>query len=462
MTAAHTLTAVEMLARFRARTLSPAEVWADLEAHIARAEPAIRALYLYDPQRARAEAAAATQRWARGQPRGALDGVPATVKDNIATAGEPMPLGTAATALTPQAEDAPPAARLRAAGAIIFAKTTMPDFGMTSSSLSSFHPLARNPWDRTRTPGGSSSGAAAGAAAGYGPLHVGTDIGGSVRLPAGWCGLVGHKPSFGRIPIDPPYVGRCAGPMTRTVEDAALMMAVLSAPDWHDGTSLPPEKIDWSDLAAPVQGLRIGLMLDAGFGLPVAAEIRAAVEKAAAAFARAGATVEPVAPIWTRAMMDGLDAFWRARLWADLESMDEARRDKVLPYVRQWAAGGAEVTGAQAVRGFGQTMEMRKAAARLFAAVDFVLSPTAPVAAFPAELSSPLDDPQRPFEHIGFTVGWNMTEQPACSINCGFTSGGLPIGLQIVGRRFDDLGVLRLARAYETWRGPIASWPTAA
>jgi Asp-tRNA(Asn)/Glu-tRNA(Gln) amidotransferase A subunit family amidase len=335
----------------------------------------------------------------------------------------------------------------------------MPDYGMTSSSLSSFHALARNPWDRSKTPGGSSSGAGAAGAAGYGPLHVGTDIGGSVRLPAGWCGLVGHKPSLGRIPIDPPYVGRCAGPMTRTVDDTALMMAVLSKPDWHDGMSLPPAKIDWSSLDGTIDGLRVGLMTEAGFGLPVEPEVKAAVEKAAARFAQAGAKVEPVAPIWTRAMIEGLDAFWRARLWADLEPMPPAQRDKVLPYIRQWAEGGAKVTGAQAVRGFGQTMEMRKAAAKLFSGLDFVLSPTAPVPAFPAELSSPLDDPAKPFEHIGFTVGWNMTEQPACSINCGFTKTGLPIGLQIIGRRFDDLGVLRLAKAYEGWRGPITNWP---
>jgi aspartyl-tRNA(Asn)/glutamyl-tRNA(Gln) amidotransferase subunit A len=459
MTAPHALSAVEMLVQFRARKLSPSEVWQDLENHIAHCEPLIQALYLYDPETARAEAKAATERWAKGQPHGALDGVPATVKDNIATKGAPMPLGTAATTLAPYAEDAPPAARLREAGAIIFAKTTMPDYGMTSSSLSSFHALARNPWDRTKTPGGSSSGAGAAGAAGYGPLHIGTDIGGSVRLPAAWCGLVGHKPSLGRIPIDPPYVGRCAGPMTRTVDDTALMMAIVSKPDWHDGMSLPPAKIDWSGLDATVDGLRIGLMTEAGFGLPVDPEVKATVEKAAARFAEAGAKVEPVAPIWTRAMIDGLDKFWRARLWADLEPLPQGERDKVLPYVRQWAEGGAHVSGVEAVRGFGQTMEMRKAAAKLFSTLDFVLSPTAPVPAFPADLSSPLDDPTKPFEHIGFTVGWNMTEQPACSINCGFTKGGLPIGLQIIGRRFDDLGVLRLAKAYESWRGPITTWP---
>src|SRR3989440_7632098 len=159
-----------------------------------------------------------------------------------------MPLGTAATKLVPYEQDAPPPARLREAGAIIFSKTTMPDLGMTSSGVSSFHPLTRNPWDLSKNPGGSSSGAGAAGAAGYGPLHVGTDIGGSIRLPAGWCGLVGLKPSFGRVPVDPPFLGRVAGPMTRTVADTALLMSVLSAPDARDHLSLPPADLPWSSL----------------------------------------------------------------------------------------------------------------------------------------------------------------------------------------------------------------------
>lgn len=461
MTAIHDLTARAMLAQFRAKTLSPTEVWQHLEGHIARWEPHLTALYAYDPEGARKEAAASTARWAKGEPRGVLDGVPVTVKDNIATKGVPVPLGSAANPLTPAAEDAPAPARLREAGAIIFTKTTMPDYGMTSSGRSSFHTISRNPWDFSKTPGGSSSGAGAAGAAGYAPLHVGTDIGGSVRLPSGWCGLVGLKPSLGRIPVDPPYVGRCAGPMTRTVDDNALMMAVLSQPDWRDGMSLPVQDIDWTSLALDPRGLRVGLMLDAGFGMPVEAEVRKAVEAAAARFAAAGAVVEPVAPILNPGMVDGLDKFWRTRLWADIETLTPAQRGKILPYVLQWAERGAGIPGTEVVRGFNQTMTMRQVAAKMFSNHDFVLSPTAPVPAFPAELSSPLEDPARPFEHIGFTVAWNMTEQPAISINCGFTASGLPIGLQIIGRRFDDLGVLRMAKAYETWRGPITNWPTA-
>src|SRR5690606_19160651 len=193
-------------------------------------------------------------------------------------------LGTAATALVPAAQDAPPAARLREAGAVFLAKTTMPEFGMLSSVLSSFHPLTRNPWNTAMNPGGSSAGAGAAAAAGYGPLHIGTDIGGSVRLPAAWCGLVGLKPSLGRVPIDPPYMGRCAGPMTRTVTDAALMMAVLSQPDARDHMSLPPATIDWLNLRRDIKGLRFGLLLDAGCGMPVDPQIEEAVKEAARLF----------------------------------------------------------------------------------------------------------------------------------------------------------------------------------
>ncbi len=208
--------------------------------------------------------------------------MPATVKDNIATKGEPTPVGTAASDMTPAAADAPPAARLREAGAILFAKTTMPDYGMLSSGLSSHHPLARNPWKLDRNPGGSSAGAGAAAAALYGPLHVGTDIGGSVRLPAGWCGVVGLKPSAGRVPIDPPYVGRVAGPMTRDVADAGLMMATLTRPDARDYTSLDYEALDWTVRPAPLKGLRIGLLLAAGCGDSCGPETRAGVERAAA------------------------------------------------------------------------------------------------------------------------------------------------------------------------------------
>ena len=308
-------------------------------AHVAAWEPHIRALYAFDPDGARQVAKASTERWHNGEPMGLLDGMPVTIKDNIATRGVPVPLGAATSRLVPASVDAPPAARLREAGAVIFSKTTMPDYGMLSSGLSSFHPLTRNPWDLSKNPGGSSSGAGAAAAAGYGPLHLGTDIGGSVRLPACWCGLVALKPSLGRIPIDPPYVGRVAGPMTRTVDDAALMMSVLSRPDRRDGMSLPPDSINWKALDKPLRKLRIGLMLDLGVGQALEPEVRAVAVKAARSFEAAGAIVTEVQGILTREMLDGLDNFWRARMWDDLEKLTPAERGKALPYIVQMGRG---------------------------------------------------------------------------------------------------------------------------
>ncbi|TCP85204.1 aspartyl-tRNA(Asn)/glutamyl-tRNA(Gln) amidotransferase subunit A [Rhizobium sp. PP-CC-2G-626] len=449
----------QLRARFADRSLSPSEYWLAVEARIAAFEPSVAALYAYDPDDARVQAATSTARWLKGAPLGPLDGIPVTLKELIATKGTPVPLGTAATVLTPAEADSPVAARMREDGAVIFAKTTCPDYGMLSSGLSSFHPLSRNPWNTAMNPGGSSAGAAAAGAAGYGPLHIGTDIGGSVRLPAGWTGLFGFKPSNGRIPIDPYYVGRCAGPMTRTVEDAAFAMATLSRPDERDATSLPPNAIDWMDLDIDVKGMRIGLMIDAGCGLEAEPEVKAAVITGARQFEAAGAEIIEVGPVMTRGMLDGLDHFWRAKFWGDIRTLAAERRAMILPYIHAWAEKGADVTGVEAVAGFGQTMEMRKAAARLFSTVDAVLSPTNPVVSYPADWASPTNDPERPFEHIAFTVPWNMSEQPAASINAGFSTSGMPIGLQIVGPRYADLTVLKLSKLFETLTGGIRRWP---
>src|SRR6202790_1710425 len=461
VTSLHDLSAVDLIAGYRARQFSPSEVLEDVLSHIAVWEPHIKALYAFDPDGARASAKASTERWQKGEPVGALEGVPVTIKDNIATKGVPVPLGAASVPLVPAASDAPPAARLREAGAVIFSKTTMPDYGMLSSGLSSFHPLTRNPWDLSKNPGGSSAGAAAAAAAGYGPLHLGTDIGGSVRLPACWCGLVALKPSLGRIPVDPPYVGRVAGPMTRTVDDAALMMSVLSRPDRRDGMSLPPDNINWKALDRSLRKLRIALMLDLGVGQALEREVREVAVKAARAFEAAGAIVTEMPGILTREMLDGLDAFWRARSWEeDLSELTPAERAKVLPYIYKWAETGAKLTGVDVVRGFNATMAIRAAAAKLFADIDYVISPVSPVVNFPAELASPSNDPAKPFEHICYTVPWNMAENPAVSINGGFSAGRFPIGVQTVGRRFDDLGVLGMAKAFEGLRGAQKPWPS--
>ncbi|RZL35519.1 MAG: amidase, partial [Rubrivivax sp.] len=326
------LSAAELLAAYRSGALSPVEVMQAVLAHAAAREGELHALCAVDAEGALAAARASEARWQAGTAL-PLDGVPVTLKENIAVPGAAYRLGTAATAEGATADfEAPPAARLREAGAIAWARTTMPDYGMLSSGLSSLYAEpARNPWNTAMTPGGSSAGAAAAAAAGYGPLHLGTDIGGSIRLPAGWCGLVGLKPSHGRVPIKPGYAGRVAGPLTRTVADAALMLAALAKPDARDPTQLPPGQVLLRPLE--LQKLRIGLMLDAGWGDAVQPEVAAAVTAAARTFEQAGAVVEPLAGFTTREMADGIDRFWRMRSWLDISALPADRRAQVLPYI---------------------------------------------------------------------------------------------------------------------------------
>ncbi len=454
------LSATDLLHAFRGKALSPVEVTEAVLARIAARDTVLNATWALDPEGAMAAARQSEARWMVGAPMGALDGVPITIKENIATKGVPIPLGTAATDLHPAAADAPPAARVREAGAVILGKTTMPDYGMLSSGLSSFHKLARNPWNPNCNPGGSSAGAGAAAAAGYGPLHLGTDIGGSVRLPAGWCGIVGLKPTAGRIPIDPPYIGRVAGPMTRSVADNALLMEVLSQPDWRDHMSLPPAEIAWRDLDRDLRGLRIGLLLHPGIGAAPEPDVAAAITDAARRFEAAGCIVEPLDPFLTPEMMAGLDQFWRTRSWSDFLLLPEARRAKVLPFIRAWIETADGLDGVTVLRGFNRIIEMSAACVHATHRFDYVISPTAPMPAYQADWPCPTNDPARPFEHIGFTVGFNMSGQPAVSVNADYTSGGLPIGLQIIGHRFDDIGVLRMARAWEQLRPAQRAWPT--
>jgi aspartyl-tRNA(Asn)/glutamyl-tRNA(Gln) amidotransferase subunit A len=262
------------------------------------------------------------------------------------------------------------------------------------------------------------------------------------------------------VPIDPPYLGRVAGPMTRSVADAALMMATLAQPDARDFMSLPPQRLDWRVAPAKLDGVRIGVLLEAGCGYATAAPVRAAVERAGRDFAAAGAIVEPLAPFLTQEMLDGLDRFWRTRALVDMRAMPPERRKTILPFILEWAESAASFSGEVVFQGFSQIMAMRKAAVRATQPYDFVILPTAPITAFEAELASPSKDPLNPLPHVCCTVAFNMSEQPAASINCAYSAEGLPIGLQIVGRRFDDLGVLGVAMAFEAMRASEArAWP---
>jgi aspartyl-tRNA(Asn)/glutamyl-tRNA(Gln) amidotransferase subunit A len=458
------LSAVDLLQGYASKAFSPVEVHEAVQRRIEVVEPIIAALWAADPEASAAAARRSEARWRALEPVGALDGVPITIKDNIATRGIPVPSGTAATVLEPAVEDAPPAARAAESGAVLLGKTTMPDLGMLSSGLSSFHRLTRNPWNTELNPGGSSAGGAAAAAAGYGPLHLGTDIGGSLRLPASWTGIVTLKPSAGRIPIDPPYFGRVAGPMTRTVPDAALLMSVLSEPDRRDYMSLPPQRLDWSLAGARVTGLRVGVLFDAGCGLAVDPEVRDSVAAAARLFAEGGAVVEEVTPFVTAEMLADIDLFWRVRAWEWFSKLSHERQGMVLPYIADWSRGGADVPGVVLMRCVNRMLEVASATVRGTADYDLVLSPASPVAAFDAHWASPVNDVTRALEHIAFTMPYNMSGQPASSINCGWTQDGRCIGLQIAGPRFGDVEVLRATAWYEQARGSDVApvWPAAA
>ena len=458
--ALHDLSAAELSDAYRSRRLSPVEVTRAVLARIDAWEPKINAMFVVDAEGALAQASQSERRWREAEPLSALDGVPITIKDNIATKGVPTPVGTAAGDFTPASTDAPPAARVRAAGCVILGKTTMPDFGMLASGVSSLHGTTRNPWKLDRNPAGSSSGAGAAIAAGYGPLALGTDIGGSVRLPAAYNGIFALKPSLGRIPIYPPYLGRVTGPMTRTVRDAAMLMSEVTKPDARDFMALRYENIDWPGLLAlDVRGKKLGLVRRIGAGLPVQPAVSAAIEAAAKLMESAGAVVEPVEAFIPRELQAALDRFFQVRLLAEMEQLAPERRAKILPFVRAWCEQAENVRGTEALRSLGEIMRMREKAVAAIQGYDFLLSPTSPITAYGAEEPAPGSDPTHALEHVAFTAPFNMSEQPAASICAGYDGDGLPIGLQIVGHRFDDLGVLGLAHVYEMLRPRPKPWP---
>ncbi|MGJ9402106.1 amidase [Arthrobacter sp. KK5.5] len=449
------LSAADLAARY-ADGLDPREAVESVLARIAEREPVLNAFHHHDPERVRNDAEASARRWASGTQHSPFDGVPVTIKENIPRAGVAVPSGTALPNPPVAAANAPITDRLEEAGLVILGSTTMPDWGMLSSGVSSRHGITRNAWDPTLTTGGSSAGAGAAAAAGYGPLHVGTDIGGSIRLPGTWAGLATLKPSAGLVPLHAPYLGRAAGPLARTVGDAALLMSVIARPDTRDHGSRPYPDMDWFAPPADPSGLRVGLQLDAGSGAAVDPEVAAAVERAAGLFAAAGATVAPLAPFMTAEQLAGIDAFWRTRSWADYSALSEADRARILPYIARWCEGGKGYDGVATIRNYHRFAEVEAATRAATEPFDLVLSPVAPMAAFPAEDPMPVNDPDRPMAHISFTVPYNMSGQPAATVNCGFTADGRTIGLQLAGRVGADDRVLAAAAWYESVRGDAA------
>jgi aspartyl-tRNA(Asn)/glutamyl-tRNA(Gln) amidotransferase subunit A len=279
-----------------------------------------------------------------------------------------------------------------------------------------------------------------------------------VRLPATHCGIFALKPSLGLVPVYPPYMGRVVGPMTRSVADAALLMNVIARPDARDFMSLPPRQGDFS--LEKTGKVRIGFLPDMGVGLAVQPEVRAAAEAAATALASAGCAVESIRSFLTEEMLDGVCRFFEARSHNDLAQLSAARRAKVLPFIAEWCtwrAGG--FSGRDVMQAYALVIAMREAAVAATEPYDFLLSPTSPIVAYDAELPAPGNDAHDALPHIAFTVPWNMSEQPAASVNWTWSGDGLPIGIQVIGKRFDDAGVLRVAKLVEQIRPKQRPWP---
>jgi aspartyl-tRNA(Asn)/glutamyl-tRNA(Gln) amidotransferase subunit A len=459
--------ATELRAGYAAGEFRPVDVLDAVLARIAEREPQLNAFSETEFDRARQRSMESAGRWAAGT-AGLLDGVPLTLKENIATVGGRLTAGTAALAdVPPQTVDGPVALLTDGQGAVRLGTTVMPDYGMLSAGVSSLHGITRSPWNPGWTVGGSSSGSAAAAAARFGPLHIGSDIGGSVRLPATWTGLATLKPTFGIVPVDPPYMGRVIGPLARTVDDVALAMAVLAAPDplARDHTFTGPRDANWADVTdrplPDVAGLRVAVHTEAGCGMPTDPEVAAVVDAAARLFEQGGAHVERIAPFATEELLHQLDTFLRMRSWVDVKALPVAARDRVLPYIREWVLGAADLPGTAVMQAYQGVQALRRATVLGTEPFDIVLSPVAPVAAYAAEDCSPTNDPARAMAHIGFTAPYNFSEQPAASINAGFTADGRPVGLQLAARRYADVHLLQVARWFEQARPAAAKpvWP---
>jgi aspartyl-tRNA(Asn)/glutamyl-tRNA(Gln) amidotransferase subunit A len=448
------LTATELVEGFRKKTLSPVEVTDAVLARIQQLNPKLNAFCLIS-ETALDEAKASEARWTTGQPRGLLDGVPVSIKDIILTKGWPTLRGSKTVdPKGPWNDDAPATARLREHGAVLLGKTTTPEFGWKGVTDSPLTGITRNPWNTAKTPGGSSGGAAAAVASGMGPLAVGTDGGGSIRIPCSFTGLFGIKPSFGRVPAWPlsPF-GTVAhvGPMTRTVTDAALMLNVIAQPDARDWHALPYDARDWRmGLDGGVSDLRIAYSPNLGYA-KVDPEVAAIVKKAVSVFEELGAKVDEKDPGFT----DPAPIFTTHWFSGAAFLMKGIKNQKLVdPGLREVAAQGEKITADQLL-----DAQMKRGALgvqmNLFhREYDLLLTPTLSIAAFDAgkEVADKMLQ-ERWTDWTPFSFPFNLTQQPAASIPCGLTKAGLPVGLHIVGPRYADALVLRAAQAFEKASG---------
>lgn len=456
------LTAEQMLASYARGALSPVQVLQAITERVARYNPSINAMVVLNP-RAVVAAGESEARWRVGRPIGPLDGVPVTIKDLVDVAGFPTRRGSRTTDATPAVSDAPLVMGLKAAGAVILGKTTTTEFGWKSPGDCPLHGITRNPWSPANTTGGSSSGAGAAGAAGFGPLHVGTDAGGSIRIPAAWCGLVGLKPTFGRIPQWPAGAFApvaVAGPMTRSVRDAALMFSAMARFDPRDPFCLPDEPRDWrEDIEAGVAGMRIGVLRRPGFDAPADAAAVAALEAAAGVLAEAGADIEEVEPD----LPDTREIFgrvWGVALARLVASIPEERRALLDPGLLEVAS----VEGGLSAAGFLDAEAMRVRAAHVMAMLhcsyDLVLCPTVPEPALP--IADGTGDARTMLwtRWAPWTFTFNLTRQPAITVPVGLDDQELPRSVQIAAALYRDDLVLRAARVVER-AFPVEAAPAA-
>jgi aspartyl-tRNA(Asn)/glutamyl-tRNA(Gln) amidotransferase subunit A len=450
-------TATALVDLYRRGEASPVEVTAAVLERIDRLNPVLNCFAFVGADEAMEAARASEARWHAGEPVGALDGVPVSIKDLVLTRGWPTLRGSRTVEPDePWDVDAPVTARLREAGAVLLGKTTTPEFGCKAETNSPLTGITRNPWDTTKTPGGSSGGTAAAVAAGLGPVGVGTDGAGSVRIPAAFCGNVGLKPSFGRVPAYPlsPF-GTVShiGPHTMSVADAALMLNVMQRPDARDWTSLPPTDADrLAGLDDGIAGLRVAYSPTLGYVDDVDAEVAAAVDAVVGELAGRGAVVEAVDPGFDDPLeiTTGLWFTGAWTLWNQLSADQQALTD---PDFATEARLGEPLSSLAVQQLVLRRGELGSRMRQFMGHYDLLVTPTVAVPAFEARPAghTPLD-PESMLGWTPFSYPFNLTQQPACTVPCGLTTAGLPIGVQFVGPMFADSLVLRAARAYETVR----------
>jgi aspartyl-tRNA(Asn)/glutamyl-tRNA(Gln) amidotransferase subunit A len=460
MSAAPAPSAVELVAAYREGIRSPVEVVADALMRIAHGDPALNAFCLVDADGAREQARASADRWSRDEPLGTLDGVPVAVKDVFLTRGQPTLRGSLAIDPDgPWEHDAPAVAALRRHGAVLIGKTTTSELGWKCVTDSPRHGVTRNPWDPSRTPGGSSGGSAAALAAGMVPLALGTDAAGSIRIPCGFCGVVGIKPTRGRVPLWPPSpFGAIShgGPMARTVADVALLLDAISD---HDAAASAPAGESLLDtLGRGVDGLRVAFSPRLGH-VDVDPEVAACVAAAVAALGELGARVEHADPGFADPAHT-FDVLWShgaAQAVAALGDVDPLQLDPGLRAIFEVGRKRTENDVSSALRAQRELGETMDAFHRSW---DLLVTPTLPLPAFAAGRDAPpgADGGQRP-SWSPFTYPFNLTGQPAASVPCGFTATGLPVGMQIIGPPGADALVLRAARAYEADRPQSPTYP---